>query len=193
MNDCDKTFRDAIRIQLENNGVTQETCNKIDALIVSDLATGIGELPEPLYDREQIHATKIIQRCYKKAYSTFRGVMHQQMVAIIGLPVDPMKGNWYAITIRGKERHSSNRAYIYHNRQNLTSHQIKTMIMENDLDALPTLTKQDLIRIDGEGYPLEEIRQEPFFGYALRSGTVIESVGQYRLPKYLQDQLLMRK
>lgn len=193
MEDCDKTFRDAIRIQLENNGVTQETCNKIDGLIVSDLSTGVGELPDPIYKREQIYATKVVQHCYKKAGSTFDGMPYHQVMVIPNLPVDPMKGNWYAISIRGPEFGSKHRGWLYHNRQNFTNHQLKSMIMNGDVDALPTITNLDLIRIDGEGYPLEDIQLEPFFGYTLSHGSRISSVGRYRLPKHLETKIINEK
>lgn len=193
MNDSDKTFRDAIRIQLENNGITQETINKIDGLIVSDLSTGVGELPEPVYKREQIYATKVVEHCYKKASSTFDGKPYHQVMVILNLPVDPMKGNWYAIAIRGREFGSKQNAWLYHNRQNFTNSQLKTMIMNGDIDALPTITDLDLIRIDDKGYPLEDIQLEPFFGYTLTHGSRVSSVGRYRLPKHLETKILMRK
>ncbi len=193
MNDCDKTFRDAIRIQLENNGITQETINKIDGLIVSDLSTGVGELPEPVYKREQIYATKVVEHCYKKASSTFDGKPYHQVMVILNLPVDPMKGNWYTIAIRGREFASKQKAWLYHNRQNFTNNQLKTMIMNGDIDALPTITDLDLIRIDDKGYPLEDIQLEPFFGYTLTHGSRVSSVGRYRLPKHLETKILMRK
>lgn len=193
MENCDKTFRDAIRIQLENNGVTQETCNKIDGLIVSDLSTGVGELPDPIYKREQIYATKVVEHCYKKASSTFDGKPYHQVMVIPNLPVDPMKGNWYAIAIRGRDFASEQRAWLYHNRQNFTNQQLKSMIMNGDVDALPTITNLDLIRIDGEGYPLEVIQLEPFFGYTLSHGRRIASVGRYRLPKHLETKIINEK
>lgn len=188
MSDVEKVFREVIRSQLESHGVSYEVCNKIDVLLIQDLAPD-EVVKEPIYDISLIYSTKVTEHCYKRARWPLTGDVHEQYMVVDDLPVDIMKGNWQSIMISS----SPPQCWVYHNRQKLATHQIKQIIKHKDVVGLPTFTDDDLIRIDGTGYPLEEIQTKPFIGYYLSRGGYIRTVGRYRLPKHLENKIINEK
>lgn len=188
MSDIEKDFREVIRSQLESHGVSYDVCNKIDILILQDFAPD-EVIKEPTYHVSLIHSTKVIEHCYKRPRWPLTGKASEQYMVLDDLPVDIMKGNWQSIMISS----DTPQCWVYHNRQNLKTSQIKQIIKYKDVAGLPVATDNDLIRIDGMGYPLEVIQTKPFIGYCLSRGGNVRSVGQYRLPKHLENKIINEK